>query len=73
MNTAAGMVEAGLGIALLPALGVDLEAHPRVRSRKLPKSTFTRQIALTRKRDKTVAPGAEAFIARLSDFGKLRG
>lgn len=69
MTTAVGMVKAGLGVALLPGLGVHLPAYPGVRSRRLVGKAFTRQIAIIRLRRKTLSPGAEAFISSL----KLNG
>jgi len=65
MSTAIGMAEAGLGVALLPALGVDLRRHPHLRARRLPGKMFSRQIALIRLRGKTLSPAATAFIGDL--------
>ena len=66
MSTAIGMAEAGLGVALLPALGVHLERHPHLRSLRLPGKMFSRQIALIRLRGKTLSPAARAFIGDLA-------
>lgn len=71
MATAIGMVEAGLGVALLPALGVNLAAHPQVRSRRLPSAAFTRQIAIVHTRRKTLTPSAEAFLNNLAKSSRL--
>ena len=67
MTSAVGMVEAGLDVALLPSLGVNLAAYPGLRSRRLEGSRFTRRIAIVRLRRKTLTPSSEAFIASLLD------
>lgn len=66
MSTAVGMVQAGLGIALLPLSGVPPGIDARLRTRVVDAPGFSRQIALVRLRGKTLSPAAAAFVAQLS-------
>ena len=70
MSSAIGMVEAGLGVAVLPASGVNLRGSPRVRQRPIEAPNFTRHIALILVRDRTLSHAAGAFLEMLlSHFG----
>jgi DNA-binding transcriptional LysR family regulator len=65
MSTAVGMVQAGLGVALLPRRGVQLQIDPRLRYRPIEGPGFTRRIGIIRLKNKTLSPAAEAFIQML--------
>lgn len=67
MSTAVGMVQAGLGIALLPRRGVQLQIDTRLRVRPIEGPGFTRRIGIIRLKNKTLSPAAEAFIQTLTD------
>jgi DNA-binding transcriptional LysR family regulator len=65
MSTAVGMVQAGLGVALLPRRGVQLQIDPRLRYRPIEGPGFTRRIGIIRLKNKTLSPAADAFIQML--------
>ena len=65
MSTAVGMVQAGLGVALLPRRGVQLQIDPRLRCRPIEGAAFTRRIGIIRLKNKTLSPAADAFIQML--------
>jgi LysR family transcriptional regulator, carnitine catabolism transcriptional activator len=65
MSTAVGMVQAGLGVALLPRRGVQLQIDPRLRCRPIEGPGFTRRIGIIRLKNKTLSPAADAFIQML--------
>lgn len=65
MSTAVGMVQAGLGVALLPVSGVQLQIDSRLQCRVLESSGFTRAIALVQQKNKSLSPAASAFIKTL--------
>jgi len=67
MSTAIGMVQAGLGVALLPRGGVALGIDSRLRLREIAAPGFTRQIALVRLKRKTLSPAADVFIRTLAE------
>jgi DNA-binding transcriptional LysR family regulator len=59
--TALGMVRAGLGITILPASAREVAAIPNLRSRRISDPHFSRQIALIKKKDRTLPPLSKAF------------
>jgi DNA-binding transcriptional LysR family regulator len=65
MSTAVGMVQAGLGVALLPRRGVQLQIDSRLRYRPIEGPGFTRRIGIIRLKNKTLSPAADAFIQML--------
>lgn len=65
MSTAVGMVRAGLGVALLPLGGVNLELDSRLRVKTIDAPGFSRQIALVRLKSRTLSPAAAAFLDAL--------
>ena len=65
MSTAVGMVQAGLGVALLPRRGVQLQIDPKLRYRPIEGPGFTRRIGIIRLKNKTLSPAADAFIQML--------
>ncbi len=64
-STAVGMVQAGLGVALLPPSCVDLNIDPRIRFRIVESPGFTRQIAIVKVRNRTLSPAADNFARQL--------
>ncbi|MCD0505558.1 LysR family transcriptional regulator [Bordetella petrii] len=74
-TTAIGMVQAGLGIALLPASGFDLALDPRLRSRAVDIQGMDRQLGIVRLKGKVLPPSTQAFMAMLEaekTLGSLR-
>lgn len=64
MMTAVAMVNAGLGVTILPGSAREIRAEPGLRMRPIDESSFVRPIALIKKRGRTLPPAASAFLAR---------
>jgi DNA-binding transcriptional LysR family regulator len=71
MSTAFGLVSAGVGVAILPASSRLAEMYPEVRQIPLVNPTVKRAIGLTRRRDASLAPAAQAFHDLIAQ--ELRG
>ncbi|MBV7486932.1 LysR family transcriptional regulator [Bordetella sp. BOR01] len=71
-TTAIGMVQAGLGVALLPASGFDLALDPRLRTRPVDIAGLDRQLSIVRLKNKALPPSAQAFMAMLKAEKALR-
>jgi DNA-binding transcriptional LysR family regulator len=65
MMTAIGMVQAGLGIAILPASAREIQIDPNLCSRPIKGSHFVREISLIKKRRRTLPPLSASFAAHL--------
>lgn len=65
MSTALAMVQAGLGLTILPQLAINLRAHPDLRSRRIDDTPFIRPISLITKKNYFVPPAARAFTKTL--------
>lgn len=63
MMTAAGMVQAGLGITFLPSSAKEIDAFPSLRSRPIEAVGFVRQISLVKKSGRPL-PSLPALFAR---------
>ncbi|TQI76813.1 LysR family transcriptional regulator [Bosea sp. AK1] len=63
MMTAAGMVQAGLGITFLPSSAKEIDAFPNLRSRPIEAVGFVRQISLVKKSGRPL-PSLPAMFAR---------
>lgn len=61
MSTALALVEAGLGVTILPQLAINLRAHPDLRSRRIDDTPFIRPISVITKKNYFVPPAARAF------------
>jgi len=70
MMTAIGMVQAGLGIAILPASAREIQIDPNLCSLPIKGTHFAREISLIKKRRRTLPPlsvsFAEYLISRLT-------
>jgi DNA-binding transcriptional LysR family regulator len=66
MSTAVALVQAGLGVTVLPSTAVELKTQADVRSRPIDIPGFAREIALVRRKGSTLHPSAEAFIEKLA-------
>jgi len=62
LNTSLGLVEAGLGISVLPRLATPQEEHPYLVSRPIVDPVVTRTIGIVRRRGAQLSPAAEKFI-----------
>ncbi|MCK1492156.1 LysR family transcriptional regulator [Bradyrhizobium sp. 180] len=64
------MVEAGLGIAVIPTLVAPIKSHPELTTRRLIRPSVSRTIFLVRRRDRSLSPAASAvWTALLELFG----
>jgi DNA-binding transcriptional LysR family regulator len=59
------MVEAGLGVAVIPTLVAPIAADPELTTRKLVKPSVSRTIFLVRRRDRSLSPAASAVWSAL--------
>ncbi|MEZ2221577.1 LysR family transcriptional regulator [Rhizobium sp. RCC_161_2] len=65
LNTSLGLVEAGLGISVLPRLATPQEEHPFLVTRPIVNPVVTRTIGIVRRRSATLSPAADRFIDML--------
>jgi LysR family transcriptional regulator, carnitine catabolism transcriptional activator len=61
ITTAIGLVEAGLGVAVLPSYILLSTRQSNVRVRKLVDPVVKREIGMVTRRDRTLSPAAESF------------
>jgi DNA-binding transcriptional LysR family regulator len=61
LATVMGMVRAGLGISVVPALALFHFRHPEIAVRPLPLRRLQRQLYLVRRRDSTLSTAAQAL------------
>lgn len=62
MSTAISMVEAGLGITILPSLALSTLRIPNVRVRPLINPIVRRDVGIINKKNKIFSPAAQAFL-----------
>lgn len=62
LSTSLGLVEAGLGISVLPRLATPKERHPILVTRALGAPRVTRTIGILRRRNASLSPAAERFL-----------
>jgi len=67
LSGALGLVEAGLGVAVLPRLATPTSGHSTIRAIPLESPTVTRTIGLVRRKGAVLAPSAAALHAILLD------
>jgi DNA-binding transcriptional LysR family regulator len=65
MSTAAGMVKAGLGVALLPSSAFETGELAGLRSRPIKHSALTREIGVIQKYGRSLSPASESFLSTL--------
>ena len=70
LATAHGMLEAGFGIGILPTIALPVADHPTLTARPLVKPALSRTIGIYRRKDRTLAPAASAFIEMLREVLK---
>jgi DNA-binding transcriptional LysR family regulator len=66
MSTAVALVQAGLGITILPSTAVELKTQSDVSSRPIDVPGFAREIVLLRRKGSALHPSAESFIQQLT-------
>ena len=62
LSTVHGLLEAGFGVAVLPRIALPVEKHPTLVARPLVRPALSRTIGIYRRRDRSLAPAAQAFI-----------
>lgn len=72
LETATWMVEAGLGVAILPAALARLQAHRSLIVKPLVNPTVTRTLALVTKRKRSLSPSCQLFIDMLFEDVRRR-
>lgn len=65
MTSAVGLVQAGLGVALLPRSSLDFQKGSAVDFRLLHGAEFSRQISVVKLRQLTLSPAASSFVRTL--------
>ncbi|HEU4389872.1 MAG TPA: LysR family transcriptional regulator, partial [Blastocatellia bacterium] len=70
MSTAAGMVKAGLGVALLPSSSFETGQLTGLRSRPIKHPALTREIGVIQKAGRSLSPAAETFLKSLRTTSK---
>lgn len=65
LATVHGMLEAGMGVSILPRLALPVRRHPSLDARPLVAPELARMIRLVWRRDRNLSPAAEAFAAVL--------
>jgi DNA-binding transcriptional LysR family regulator len=70
MSTAAGMVKAGLGVALLPSSASETGELTGLRSRPIKHPALTRDIGIVQKSGRSLSPAAESFMKFMKVAGK---
>lgn len=65
LSTSLGMVEAGLGVAVVPSLAMPTDDHHVLVSRPLVEPVIRRTLGLVQRRETPLSPAAEKFKERL--------
>jgi LysR family carnitine catabolism transcriptional activator len=65
--TLGGMVEAGLGIALLPSMSLSMLNTPRLHAVPIVDPAIVREVGLIQRRDRAHGPSVRAFLEALAD------
>jgi DNA-binding transcriptional LysR family regulator len=67
LSTAAGMVKAGLGVALLPSSASEIGELSGLLSRPIKHSILTREIGVIQKAGRSLSPAAESFVKSMRE------
>lgn len=65
LNTSLGLVEAGLGICVMPRLATPQEEHPFLVTRPMIDPSIIRTIGVVKRRNGVLSPAAERFLEML--------
>ncbi|MBC9177643.1 LysR substrate-binding domain-containing protein, partial [Pseudoroseomonas ludipueritiae] len=65
MSTAVALVQAGLGVGVLPSSAVDLRISPVLQTRPVTEPEIRRSISLVRRAGRSLSPAAEALAGSL--------
>jgi DNA-binding transcriptional LysR family regulator len=73
VTTQLGLVEAGLGVAVVPSMAMPAADHPLLVSVPLVEPVISRKVGLIRRRGRTLSPAAQDLYAFLAEMkGKSR-
>ncbi|MCW9049352.1 MAG: LysR substrate-binding domain-containing protein, partial [Deltaproteobacteria bacterium] len=72
MSTVISMVEAGLGITVLPSLALSTLRLPNVQLRPLHNPVVRREIGILSKKNKVFAPAAKVFLEILTKDNSVK-
>jgi DNA-binding transcriptional LysR family regulator len=73
LSASLGLVEAGLGVAVLPRLATPAADHPIIRAVSLVSPEVTRTIGIVQRHGAALSPPAAQFLAMLLDRWKREG
>ncbi len=73
MSTAMAMVEAGLGITVLPSMALTSLRIPGILVRPLLEPEMTREVGIITKKHRALTPAAQAFLRILKEDREVRG
>lgn len=68
--TLGGMVEAGLGVTMLPSMAFSMLSNPLLKTATIVEPVITREVGIIRRRDYTPTPAVKAFLDMLSEVFK---
>lgn len=71
-TTAIGLVEAGLGVAAVPAMAMPKKGHPTLVSVPLTDPVVTRKIGLIRRRSSVLTPAAQQLYDQFLETQRIR-
>jgi DNA-binding transcriptional LysR family regulator len=72
LNTSLGLVEAGLGISVLPRLATPQDEHPFLITRPIVNPVVSRTIGIVQRRGSALSPAAEKFVRLLLETWKTQ-
>jgi len=65
-----GMLEAGVGVSILPRLALPVAGHPSVVARPLVAPAMARSVGIVRRLDRSRSPATKAFVAVLREISR---
>lgn len=66
-HTLGGMVEAGIGITILPLTAFAMLGHPQLKTAAIVNPSLSRDVGIMHRRDHAPAPAVKAFLQALED------
>lgn len=72
VTTLLGLVEAGLGVAVVPSLAMPARDHPLLASVALVEPVVTRRVGLIRRKGRTLSPAAQQLYAYFAEMKRSR-
>jgi DNA-binding transcriptional LysR family regulator len=65
--TLSGMVEAGLGVTLLPSMALSMLSNPLLKTVVITNPSITREVGIVQRRDYIRTPAVDAFLQTLAE------